>query len=92
MNTFFPRAIILLLAAGAAAYAQVPVVTPGSVSNAANGGVPVTPGSLVAIYGSELAGGLAQADSIPLATTLMGLPTSETTSLPTDQMSAVTAE
>jgi uncharacterized protein (TIGR03437 family) len=70
VNTFFPRAIILLLAAGAAAYAQTPVVTPGSVSNAANGGIPVTPGSLVAIYGSELAGGLAQADSIPLATTL----------------------
>jgi uncharacterized protein (TIGR03437 family) len=40
------------------------------VSNAANGLSPVSPGSLVSIYGTNLAAGLAQADSIPLATSL----------------------
>src|SRR6266542_4420411 len=54
----------------AAAYAQVPAVNAGGVSNAANGLGTVAPGSLVSIYGSTLAGGLAQADSIPLSTTL----------------------
>ena len=61
---------MLLAAAVVAAYAQNPVVSAGGVSNAANGLGTVTPGSLVSIYGSELAGGLAQADTIPLATSL----------------------
>jgi trimeric autotransporter adhesin len=52
------------------ACAQTPVVSSGGVSNAANGLPTVAPGSLVSIYGSNLAGGLAQADSIPLSTTL----------------------
>jgi len=54
----------------AATYAQTPTVAQGGVLNAANGMSPVAAGSLVAIYGSDLAGGLAQADSIPLATAL----------------------
>jgi uncharacterized protein (TIGR03437 family) len=45
-------------------------VTPGGISNAANGITPVTPGSLVSIYGTNLASGIAQADTIPLNTTL----------------------
>src|SRR4051812_27327480 len=53
-----------------AGYAQTPAVSAGGVSNAANGLSTVTPGGLVSIYGSNLAGGLAQADTIPLATTL----------------------
>jgi uncharacterized protein (TIGR03437 family) len=50
--------------------AQTPVVSAGGVSNAANGLATVTPGSLVSIYGTNLAAGLAQADTIPLATSL----------------------
>lgn len=59
---------LVFMAAGAlAAFAQV---TPNGVSNAANGLSTVSPGSLVSIYGTNLASGLAQADSIPLSTTL----------------------
>jgi uncharacterized protein (TIGR03437 family) len=54
----------------ACVYAQTPVVASGGVSNAANGLATVTPGSLVSIYGTNLAAGLAQADTIPLSTTL----------------------
>jgi uncharacterized protein (TIGR03437 family) len=64
------RLLMLSAAAAVAAYAQTPVVSAGGVSNAANGLGTVTPGSLVSIYGSELAGSLAQADSIPLAISL----------------------
>src|ERR1019366_6900970 len=69
MKTFLGT-VMLLAAAAVSAYAQTPAVSAGGVSNAANGLGTVTPGSLVSIYGSELAGGLAQADTIPLATTL----------------------
>ena len=61
---------MLLTAAVIAAHAQTPVVSSGGVSNAANGLTTVTPGSLVSIYGSNLAAGLAQSDTIPLSTTL----------------------
>jgi uncharacterized protein (TIGR03437 family) len=61
---------VLFAAAALAAQAQTPAVTQGGVINAANGISPVTPGSLVSIYGTNLAGGLAQADSIPLSATL----------------------
>ena len=52
--------------------AQVPAVADGGVLNAASfaKGTPVSPGSLVSIFGTELAAGLAQADSVPLSTTL----------------------
>jgi uncharacterized protein (TIGR03437 family) len=55
-----------------AAHAQTPVVASGGVLNAASftKGQAVTPGSLVSIFGSNLASSLAQADSIPLATSL----------------------
>ena len=62
--------LITLATMAIGAGAQTPVVTSGGVSNAANGITPVTPGSLVSIYGSNLAAGLAQANSIPLSTTL----------------------
>ena len=64
---------ILFASAILAAYAQAPVVSSGGVSNAANGLSTVTPGSLVSIYGTNLAAGLAQADSIPLSTSLNGV-------------------
>lgn len=61
---------MLVLAVAVAAYSQTPVVAAGGVSDAAAGISPVAPGALVSIYGTSLAAGLAQADSIPLATTL----------------------
>jgi uncharacterized protein (TIGR03437 family) len=69
VKTYIPK-LLFVAAASIAAYAQTPVVSSGGISNAANGLSPVTPGSLVSIYGTNLAAGLAQADSIPLSTTL----------------------
>ncbi len=62
---------LLLVALAASAQAQ-PSVNEGGIVNAASfaGGQPVAAGSLVAIFGSNLASGLAQADSIPLSTRL----------------------
>jgi len=63
---------LLILACAATAFAQTPVVASGGVLNAAsfatNQGV--APGSLVSIFGTNLATSLAQADSIPLSTSL----------------------
>jgi uncharacterized protein (TIGR03437 family) len=52
--------------------AQTPSITSGGVVNAASfeAGKPISAGSLVAIFGNNLAPGLAQADSVPLATSL----------------------
>jgi uncharacterized protein (TIGR03437 family) len=72
MKTFLGTAI-LLAGAAIAAFAQTPAVSAGGVSNAASGITPVAPGSLVSIYGSNLASGLTQADSIPLSTSLGGV-------------------
>jgi uncharacterized protein (TIGR03437 family) len=69
VKTLLPS-VMLLIAGTLAAYGQTPVVSSGGVSNAANGLSPVAPGSLVSIYGTNLAAGLAQADTIPLSTTL----------------------
>jgi uncharacterized protein (TIGR03437 family) len=54
------------------ASAQTPVIAGGGVLNAASfaRGQAVSAGSLVSIFGSELAAGLAQADSVPLSTSL----------------------
>src|SRR5438132_579480 len=65
--------LLLVLTLCIAAHSQTPSVTPGGVINAASGAAvtdPVAPGSLVSIFGSNLASGLAQADSIPLSTSL----------------------
>ncbi len=69
MRTFLPK-LLFLGSAVVVAYGQTPAVSAGGVSNAANGLSTVAPGSLVSIYGTELASGLAQADSIPLSNTL----------------------
>jgi uncharacterized protein (TIGR03437 family) len=59
-----------------AAAAQTPSVTENGVLNSATfatvgqTGHPVSPGSLVSIFGSELAASLQSADSVPLSTTL----------------------
>jgi uncharacterized protein (TIGR03437 family) len=68
MKTFLGT--VMLLATAVSASAQSPAVSSGGIINAANGISPVAPGSLVSIYGSNLAGGLAQADTIPLSTSM----------------------
>ena len=63
---------LLILAGASAVFAQTPVVAQGGVLNAAsftlNQGV--APGSLVSIFGTNLASSLALADTIPLSTSL----------------------
>jgi uncharacterized protein (TIGR03437 family) len=69
------QVFLLSLAISGAALAQTPSVAAGGVLNAASGvvGQPVTVGSLVSIFGSNLASGLTQADSVPLSTSLGGV-------------------
>ena len=64
--------VAVLILACAAAFAQTPVVATGGVLNAASYDKTqrCAPGALVAIFGTDLAASLAQADSVPLATTL----------------------
>jgi uncharacterized protein (TIGR03437 family) len=52
--------------------AQTPTITSGGIVNGANfaANQPITPGSLITIFGTALASRVAQADSIPLATAL----------------------
>lgn len=66
---------VCLLAAAVGLRAQTPVISDGGLVNAASfaGGQIVTPGSLVSIFGTELASGLTQADTIPLGTSLGGV-------------------
>jgi uncharacterized protein (TIGR03437 family) len=65
------RAIFLSLAATVVAYAQPTI---GGLTNAASfSSPPLTGGSLVSIFGTNLAKNLAQADSIPLSTNLGGV-------------------
>lgn len=65
--------LLVLLISAAAGLAQSPTVTAGGVLNGASfdkSGVGVTPGSLVSIFGSNLASANAQASSIPLSVSL----------------------
>jgi uncharacterized protein (TIGR03437 family) len=66
-------AIGAFLAAAALSFAQPPLVNPGGVVNAANFATPVAPGSLVSIFGANLAPQPTQADSIPLPASLAGV-------------------
>jgi uncharacterized protein (TIGR03437 family) len=63
---------IAALSCVAAAHAQSPVVSDGGVVNAASfeRGTGVAPGSMISIYGSSLASGLARMDTVPLSTTI----------------------
>jgi uncharacterized protein (TIGR03437 family) len=63
---------LLILAGATIASAQTPVVPQGGVLNAASFAVNqgVAAGSLVSIFGTNLASGLATADTIPLSTSL----------------------
>ena len=64
--------VVLVSVLAIAVHAQTPVVASGGVLNAASftKGQAVTPGSLVSIFGTNLASSLASADTIPLSTTL----------------------
>jgi uncharacterized protein (TIGR03437 family) len=57
------------------ATAQVPQISDGGVLNGAGfqKGQPIAPGSLISIFGTQLASRTAQADSIPLSTSLGGV-------------------
>ncbi|HLY20606.1 MAG TPA: hypothetical protein VKR61_25440 [Bryobacteraceae bacterium] len=68
MRVLAVSAIILLTAAFSAA--QTPVVEPGGVVDAASFSAPVAPGSLVSIFGTNLASEPAFAGTIPLPLTL----------------------
>ncbi len=70
----FVGASCLGLAAVCLSFGQT-AVTPGGVVNAASfvAAQPVAPGSIVAIFGTQLASQLAQADTVPLATSLAGV-------------------
>jgi uncharacterized protein (TIGR03437 family) len=66
------RILLAICLGSAAALAQTPVVPAGGVGNAAGvaSSTAVAPGSLVSIYGSNLANDLTQSTSIPLSTSL----------------------
>lgn len=73
MTWALPSLIFLWVAVGT--YAQTPTVADGGVVNSASfvKGQVVTPGSLVSIFGSNLAASIAEADSIPLSTSRAGV-------------------
>src|SRR5271166_6597847 len=66
---------LLFLTMSCVAFAQPPSVADGGVLNGASfvKGQAVTVGSLVSIFGTNLASGLSSADTIPLSTTLGGV-------------------
>src|SRR5215472_13638941 len=66
------KGLLAILVLGSAAYAQTPSVAAGGVLNAASFDKtqPVTPGSLISIFGSNLAATTATADTIPLSSLL----------------------
>jgi uncharacterized protein (TIGR03437 family) len=66
---------LLFLTMSCVAVAQPPSIADGGILNGASfvKGQPIAGGSLVSIFGSNLASGMAQADSIPLSTSLGGV-------------------
>ena len=69
------KALLAVLVFSVVAAAQTPAVSSGGVLNAASfdRAMPVTPGALISIFGSNLAATTATADSIPLSTVLGGV-------------------
>ncbi len=69
------RGVSLMFTGAFALFAQAPSVSPGGVVNVASYALNqpdkrVAPGELIAIFGSNLASGIALADSIPISTSL----------------------
>src|SRR6202022_3058358 len=69
------RVFLLSVAMSCMAFAQPPSVADGGVLNGASfvKGQAITVGSLVTIFGSNLASAMAQADTIPLSNSLGGV-------------------
>jgi uncharacterized protein (TIGR03437 family) len=69
------KSLLAVLVLCGAAMAQTPSVAAGGVLNGASFDrtMPVTPGSLISIFGTNLAATTATADSIPLSTALGGV-------------------
>jgi uncharacterized protein (TIGR03437 family) len=69
------RTLALSFVFAGLAFAQAPVVDTGGVLNGASfaKGQVVTPGSLVSIFGTNLASKISEADTIPLSTSLGGV-------------------
>jgi uncharacterized protein (TIGR03437 family) len=68
-----PRLSMLLLLGVAGVFSQTPMVSPGGVVDAATFGAPVSPGSLVSIFGTNLAPQTTAASAIPLPQSLAGV-------------------
>jgi uncharacterized protein (TIGR03437 family) len=66
------KGLLAFFLLGVAAFGQTPVVSQGGVLNSASFDktIPVAPGSLISIFGSNLASTTVQADSVPLSTNL----------------------
>lgn len=64
--------LLLSVFLAAAAWCQEPVIFGGGTVNGVNyaPGMPIAPGSIASIFGSNLAASLAQADSVPLSSNL----------------------
>lgn len=73
MRRFFP--LVLAGLSALAVSAQSPTINKGGIVNGASfaGGQAVAPGSLISIFGTQLASSTALADSIPLSTKLGGV-------------------
>jgi uncharacterized protein (TIGR03437 family) len=69
----FARVTRLFAVAALAAGLNAQTVNPGGVVNAADFLSPVAPGSIITIFGSNLAAAPAQASSVPLPTSLGGI-------------------
>lgn len=69
------RCLLLILAvASGVCYAQTPTIADGGVLNGASFSKgPVSPGSLISIFGTGLVSKLAEADTIPLSSSLGGV-------------------
>jgi uncharacterized protein (TIGR03437 family) len=69
------RCALLLVATSVVAWAQLPNVPPGSVINGASfaANQPITVGSLISIFGTNLSSSLQHADTVPLSKSLGGV-------------------
>lgn len=69
------HAVLLFPLAASLALGQTPAISTGGILNGASfqKGLAITPGSLISIFGTGLASKTAQADSIPLSTSLGGV-------------------
>ena len=69
------RALILSLATAAIGFAQQPVIGAGGIVNGASfaGGQPITGGSLISIFGTNLSLSRQHADTVPLSKSLGGV-------------------